>query len=53
MGYDAVTYFVLNLYIGIVDTITSDLLIALFSNTVFRSEQKLTALWLAGRYKME
>lgn len=51
-GMNIVIYFVLVLYTGIVNIILINLLIALFSNTVSRIDQKATALWLAGRYKM-
>lgn len=51
-GFHAVIYFVLVLYTGIVNIILINLLIALFSNTVSRIDQKATSLWLAGRYKM-
>ncbi|KAF8568327.1 hypothetical protein P879_08802 [Paragonimus westermani] len=51
-GMNTVLYFVLVLYTGIVNIILINLLIALFSNTVSRIDQKATALWLAGRYKM-
>ncbi|VDP91232.1 unnamed protein product [Echinostoma caproni] len=51
-GFRAVIYFVLVLYTGIVNIILINLLIALFSNTVSRIDQKATSLWLAGRYKM-
>ncbi|CAH8570744.1 unnamed protein product [Dicrocoelium dendriticum] len=51
-GMNIVIYFVLVLYTGIVNIILINLLIALFSNTVSRIDQKATALWLAERYKM-
>nr|CAH8828674.1 unnamed protein product [Trichobilharzia regenti] len=51
-GFHTVTFFVLVLYVGIVNIILINLLIALFSNTVSRIDQKSTAHWLAGRYKM-
>ncbi|KER32702.1 hypothetical protein T265_12782, partial [Opisthorchis viverrini] len=51
-GMEIVLYFVLVLYTWIVNIILINLLIALFSNTVSRIDQKAAALWLAGRYKM-
>ncbi|KAK4472905.1 hypothetical protein MN116_004112 [Schistosoma mekongi] len=52
LGFNTVIFFVLVLYVGIVNIILINLLIALFSNTVSRIDQKSTAHWLAGRYKM-
>ncbi|CAH8492201.1 unnamed protein product [Heterobilharzia americana] len=51
-GFHTVIFFVLVLYVGIVNIILINLLIALFSNTVSRIDQRSTAHWLAGRYKM-
>ncbi|TGZ75652.1 hypothetical protein CRM22_000276 [Opisthorchis felineus] len=51
-GMEIVLYFVLVVYTWIVNIILINLLIALFSNTVSRIDQKAAALWLAGRYKM-
>ncbi|VEL35238.1 unnamed protein product [Protopolystoma xenopodis] len=51
-GNDIVAFFVLVLYTGIVNIILINLLIALFSNTVSRIDQKSAAHWLAERYKI-
>ncbi|KAL3310415.1 hypothetical protein Ciccas_011022 [Cichlidogyrus casuarinus] len=51
-GFSAVEFGFLVIYTGIVNVILINLLIALFSNTVSRIDQRSTSHWLAERYQM-